>query len=205
MLPNLPVLSPPIIDMSFVRPVEQLPPPILYTIKDSDVLENIALEQHTTVQRLFDKNTSIIDPNVIETGQTLVIPAVDEVLADRPMPAIVEEPTQAKLSTTPSPSVNAGGFLSTYQKGQCTAWVASHRYVPNGWGDATNWKSAAKRAGWTISATPVPGAIGWTYGHVVLVVSVSDGKVVISEANYDWHGSIRTITVPTSKYTYLYN
>lgn len=90
-----------------------------------------------------------------------------------------------------------------YPVGQCTHYVWSRRPVP-GWGNATSWLYEAKQAGWTISDKPIAGAIGWTYGHVVYVESVQGSTVTISEANYDWRGSIRTITVPTSKYTYLY-
>lgn len=88
---------------------------------------------------------------------------------------------------------------------QCAGWVASKRYVPAGWGNASNWRSAAQRAGWTISGRPVAGAIGWRGNHVVYVERVNgNGTVRISERNYDWKNSIRTITVPISKYTYLY-
>lgn len=88
---------------------------------------------------------------------------------------------------------------------QCAGWVANKRYVPIGWGNASNWKNAATRAGWTISRLPIAGAIGWVPGHVVYVEAVhNNGTVTISEQNYDWKNSIRTITVPVSKYVYLY-
>ena len=90
-----------------------------------------------------------------------------------------------------------------YPAGQCTWLVWSKRPVPS-WGDASEWKWQAKKAGWTVSNKPVRGAVGWTYGHVVWVQSVHGKTVTIVEANYDMNGSIRTRTVPTSKYTYLY-
>lgn len=102
---------------------------------------------------------------------------------------------------------NASQRTSGTQSGQyyqCAGWVASKRYVPAGWGNATNWKNAATRAGWTISKTPVAGAIGWRPGHVVYVEAVHGNTVTISERNYDWKNSVRTITIPTSTYTYLY-
>lgn len=96
---------------------------------------------------------------------------------------------------------------NTYQAGQCTWYVKNRKgNVPNGWGDATNWKSAAISSGWTVSDKPVAGAVGWTYGHVVFVEAVLPNDMVrISEMNYNWIAfSQRTIEIPASKYTYLY-
>lgn len=109
-------------------------------------------------------------------------------------------------NTATSPVRRSGGqSTGWYYAGQCTAYVASRRYVPDGWGNATDWKYHAQAEGWTVSSVPVAGAIGWTYGHVTFVESVNgDGTVTISEQNYDYNGSIRTITVPVGKYTYLY-
>jgi surface antigen len=91
-----------------------------------------------------------------------------------------------------------------YPKGQCTWYVSTRRPVGQ-WGDASEWKANALADGYTFSATPVPGAIAWRLGHVAYVETVHDnGTVTISEANYDYRGSIRTITIPVSEYQYLY-
>lgn len=118
-------------------------------------------------------------------------------------------PTQAQ--TTPEQPRNSPKQVNTtsqglngYELGQCTGWVASHRYVPAGWGDATNWRQGAINAGWTVSNTPVVGAIAWRYGHVAYVIGVSGNTVTISEQNYDYHSSIRQITIPVTDYAYLY-
>lgn len=110
-----------------------------------------------------------------------------------------------KPVSTQKANITAGNApQGYYPKGQCTWWVSTKRPVGE-WGDATEWKYHASREGYTISSTPVAGAIGWTYGHVVYAESVNDdGSVNISEANYDWKGSIRYITVPASKYTWIY-
>lgn len=95
--------------------------------------------------------------------------------------------------------------LNGYYSGQCTAWVASKRHVPPGWGNASDWRDSAIAAGWVVSDIPVAGAIGWTPGHVVYVEAVNlDGTVTISEQNYDWNSGIRTVTVSVNKYTYIY-
>lgn len=95
--------------------------------------------------------------------------------------------------------------LNGYYLGQCTGFVASKRYVPPGWGNASDWRDSAIAAGWVVSDIPVAGAIGWTPGHVVYIEAVNeDGSVTISEQNYDWNSGIRTISMPVSKYVYIY-
>lgn len=118
-------------------------------------------------------------------------------------PEVVQVTTQAQ-STVKTPVSGSQG-LNGYEDGSCTGHVASLRYVPAGWGNASSWKQGAINAGWTVSSTPVPGAIAWRYGHVAYVVGVGDGVVTISEANYDYvRYHTRTIDVPTSSYIYLY-
>lgn len=99
---------------------------------------------------------------------------------------------------------NGSTGLNGYYEGQCTGYVASRRYVPPGWGNASDWKYNAQRAGWTVSSTPVAGAIAWRSGHVAYVESVQGDMVTISEQNYDWNSGIRTITIPIGQYLYLY-
>jgi surface antigen len=101
-------------------------------------------------------------------------------------------------------AVQGSQGLNGYEPGQCTAFVASKRYVPSGWGDATNWRYNAINAGWTVSDVPVAGAIAWRSGHVAYVESVGDGTVTITEQNYDWNSGIRTITIPVDSYQYIY-
>jgi len=109
-----------------------------------------------------------------------------------------------ELKTADKPIIKGSTGLNGYEAGQCTAWVASKRYVPNGWGNATDWKANAISAGWTVSNTPVAGAIAWRAGHVAYVESVGNGVVTISEQNYDWNSGIRTITIDVNKYLYIY-
>lgn len=198
---DIPVLSQDLPVINIVIKQEEKPKPKLYKIVAGDNLTKIANAHQTSIERLWAANTQLADPNTIEVNQELKIPLNDEVLPERELPVTIEVPTV--VSNLPRSS-GAGFSSGWYTAGQCTAWVASQRYVPNGWGNATDWKWHAQTEGWTVSSVPIAGAIGWTYGHVVYVISVGDGVVTISEANYDWNGSVRTITVPTSKYTYLY-
>ena len=57
------------------------------TVNPGDNLSKIADEKGTTFKRIFDANESIQDPNVINPGQELRIPADNEQLPDRALPA----------------------------------------------------------------------------------------------------------------------
>lgn len=63
--------------------------PNMVTVNPGDNLSLIADAHDTTFQRIFNANESIADPNIINPGQQLRIPAADEQLADRPLPAPV--------------------------------------------------------------------------------------------------------------------
>lgn len=65
------------------------------TVNSGDNLSLIAEAHDTTYQRIFNANESIVDPNIINPGQELRIPAADEELADRPLPAPASAPIYA--------------------------------------------------------------------------------------------------------------
>lgn len=128
--------------------------------------------------------------------------ATQYIASEEPFYCIDKAPVAKKTAVTPQ---NGSSGLNGYVRNSCTGWVASHRYVPPGWGNASSWKYHAQQAGWYVGNTPIVGAIGWTYGHVVFVTAINgDGTLEISERNYDYRGSVRTITVPVGKYIYLY-
>lgn len=113
-----------------------------------------------------------------------------------------------KTSNTPpkaqSPVRTAGNSSQAssgwYPKYQCTWYVSTRRAVGQ-WNNASDWAWQAERDGYTVSTTPISGSIAWKYGHVAFVESVSGDTMVVSEANYDSRGSIRTIEVPVSSYS----
>jgi LysM repeat protein len=81
------------------------------TIEPGDSLSAIAKEHKSSVQRLFDANTYIENPNLIFPGKDVRIPAADEQLATRPMPvAATPAPT-----TAPTPQVAPAPAVSTYR------------------------------------------------------------------------------------------
>jgi LysM repeat protein len=69
---------------------------VMVKVAPGDSLIDIATEKDLTVQRLFDANEKIEHPNLIHPGDELRIPAKDEKLTTRPMPAdAVVEPAVA--------------------------------------------------------------------------------------------------------------
>jgi LysM repeat protein len=66
-------------------------------VQANDSLSKIADAKGTTYHRLFDANTQIADPDVIHPGDVIRVPAADEQLASRPLPAdaVVSQPVQA--------------------------------------------------------------------------------------------------------------
>ncbi len=105
-------------------------------------------------------------------------------------------------------AVNSSGGNS-YEPGQCTWGVKNWKpEVGNDWGNANNWGYAAAAQGWTVSSTPVVGAVAWStrgvYGHVALVLGIDNDTVTIKEQNYNYNGAVRTTTVPVEQYQYIY-
>lgn len=109
-----------------------------------------------------------------------------------------DKPVAPKTATQGTQGLNGYAYPS------CTGYVALRRYVPPGLGDATTWFSRAQAMGMETGTEPRAGAIGWTWGHVVFVEAVHGDTITISENNYDWQGSTRTIEVPKYQYQYIY-
>lgn len=109
-----------------------------------------------------------------------------------------ESSVKLATATTRSRATAPAGWFS--DSSQCTYYIWSRRAVGK-WNDASAWLWQAKRDGWSTGSVPRSGAIAWKMGHVALVESVSGSIMTISERNYDYQGSTRTITVPISSYT----
>jgi LysM repeat protein len=69
-------------------------------VADGDTLDKIAQTYGTTYLRIYDANEGLTDPNVINPGSFLRIPAADEQLPDRPLPGTA--PAQASAPATPT-------------------------------------------------------------------------------------------------------
>lgn len=144
------------------------------------------------------------EPPPLEVGRPVIKIELVEAL---------EKPELVELAPLPEkplePPIRPSDGTNTYEPLSCTWWVKQWKpSVPNSWGNANTWDDRAATDGWTVSDTPVPGAVaqsdrgGW--GHVALVLEVYGNTILIQEGNYDYAGSTRTKTVPTSSYTYIY-
>jgi LysM repeat protein len=76
--------------------------PVMVTINPGDSLSAIAAAHGSTVQRLFDANTDIDNPDLIFPGHQLRIPDPNEQLANRPMPAGSAAVTQSVQEVAPA-------------------------------------------------------------------------------------------------------
>lgn len=69
-------------------------------VQPGDTLTEIAQENSTTWQRIYDKNPSISNPDLIYPNETLVIPVANESLAPRPLPATSQPNTSQPVNIT---------------------------------------------------------------------------------------------------------
>lgn len=205
-----PLLTPLI---AIVRPVEEKPKPEIkptkYIIKKGDTLTRIAKAHKTTWKRLWFKNISLSHPDKLTPGKPLNIPHANEKLKPRKIPEpiqILVNPTLPKRTATNIVRYTRSNPGNWYTPGQCTWGVKNWRPdIPNNWGNAYEWLSNARAIGWPTGNKPRVGAIGWTYGHVVLIIGVSGSTVTYKDMNGRWIPyEIRTGTVPASKYVYIY-
>lgn len=195
----------PTVTIKVEKKKETKPKKIYYTIKQGDTLTKVSKAHRTPLRRVICANPKITNPDRIDVGERLKIPRRKDKLRCAKIKSLDKIAVSDKATT--KPSVNSGGFSVApsgwYPVGQCTWYVWTRRPVGM-WGNASDWLYNAQRDGVATGSVPRAGAVGWTYGHVVYVESVQGDMVTISEANYDWNGSIRTITVPAGKYQYIY-
>ncbi len=83
-----------------VKPAE--PAPIIVTVQPGDSLSKIADANGTTWVRLYNANTGIANPNIINPGDQVRVPAPEEVLDERPLPqpVVVVAPVQTYQAQT---------------------------------------------------------------------------------------------------------
>lgn len=192
------------------------------TVQMGDTLTAIADAHSTTVNDILVTN-AISDPNLIEPGQVLQMPAPPQGLAGfssslkAAATAFMAPPVQAtqpqmQATTTVAaaqPTYHAASSAgNTYVAGTCTWYVKSRvPSLPNQLGNGGyGWLSAAAAFGYATGSSPAPGAIGVESGHVVIVESVNgNGTVNISEMNYAGQvGVVHYRTTSASEFQYIY-
>jgi surface antigen len=187
------------------------PEPVKHVIEDGETLVSVAIKHKTTWQRLYYKNVQVSHPDVINPGETLIVPSADEQLAERALPEPpVAARTEPKRSSAPwytqSRMSRGSSAGNTYTYGYCT-WYAKNKRpdLPNNLGNADTWVSRAAAQGIPTGSAPRVGAIGQRGMHVVYVERVNaDGTVYISEMNREGWNVVSTRTVPGSYFHYIY-
>ncbi len=182
---------------------ETKPKKIYYTIKKNDTLTKVSKRFKVPVSRVICANKQLDNPDLIRPSERLRIPHKKDKLKCAKIKKQI--PATVRLS---KPLVNSRGFSSSenlYEYHSCTWWVKEWKPSVGNWGNANQW---GYNSGLGIHSIPIVGSIAWSarggYGHVALVVGVSGDNVTIKEGNFDYAGSVRTTSVPTSSYQYLY-
>ena len=167
---------------------------VVHTVKDGDTVQALAEKYKASADRVVAFND--LELGGLKNGTKIVIPAGQ--LPETERPGYVAPRT---FTTTRTTSGGGGNFMSgsvgnRYAYGYCT-WYAYERRAQMGrpvgsfWGNANTWAAAARAQGFTVSRTPVAGAVlqtsygGGGYGHVGIIESVDHeaGTVTYSDMN----------------------
>jgi LysM repeat protein len=81
--------------------------PQTVVVNDGDTLDGIATAHQTTYVRMFDANSKIENPDLIYPGDSLRIPAANEQLPNRPLPADAPAPAAAPAASQTQASYQA--------------------------------------------------------------------------------------------------
>jgi len=146
---------------------------IVYTVKAGDTPASIAAKYSADEGQVIALNDAEI--NGLQAGDQIIVPN------GRVAPVI--------SYSSYSGGASLGAFAARYggngyDYGWCTYYAASRVSIPNNWGNANTWDNYAALSGWTVSRTPVAGAIAqsdaFSYlGHVGYVEEVSaDGTMM---------------------------
>lgn len=159
---------------------------IVYTVASGDTASALASKYRSDESRIVAFNDAELS-GLVE-GEQIVIPDGEIVPPPRPVYA-----TAANFSAVYGPG-------NGYDRGWCT-WHAANRRLesgrplPRNLGNAVTWSPRARAAGFTVSDTPVAGAVIWHdqsqsgyvaggLGHVAYVESVNpDGSIIVSDMN----------------------
>lgn len=92
------------------QPIERQP--IIVDVVKGDSLSKIAKAHNTTYKRLFDANTSITNPDIINPGDKIRIPFEDEVIVERALPSPTPVPQKAPVQKKVAP-VSSRNYTSS--------------------------------------------------------------------------------------------
>lgn len=189
---------------------------VVYTVKDGDTLASIAAKYKVDAERIVLYN-DLDASGALPKDAKIILPSGELPEAERPG---YVAPTRSYGGGSSALSRSNNFFKASvgnrYAPGNCT-WYSYERRLQLGrpigsfWGDAKNWATSGRAAGFTVNNTPAPGAIfqtraGWGgYGHVGIVERVENGRVFVSDMNYGGYNVIthRELENPGS-YMYIH-
>ena len=154
---------------------------IVYVVADNDTVDSLATKYRASKEKLIAVND--IELTGLKAGDTIFISGGQQPVAPR---ATRTTTTTSGSSGNSSADYNFvaqyGG--NGYYYGYCTWYAANRVPVPSNWGNANTWDNRARSSGWTVSKTPVPGAVAQTdsmswWGHVAVVEAVSEDGTMI--------------------------
>ncbi len=189
-------------DKIFILPVTG----IKYKIKSSDTIKKIAKKYKADEKEIISYNSLPADGR-LKVGVEIIIPGGEKEEPRRATPNTVLQRRNyygtSGGSTKRRPSIidknPKRGHRFPY--GQCTWYVAQHKYVPWG-GNAGTWLYHARAYGAKTGKKPKVGAIMVTseswYGHVAIVTKVKGNSVYVKEMNYKGWAIASTRVVPAN-------
>jgi surface antigen len=147
---------------------------IVYTVGANDTPDSLASKFHANKDKIIAYNDAEIKG--LTAGQRILIPDGNQVVARA---AAAGNVVRGAFAWGSAPVYGSNG----YDYGYCTYYAAARSGAPSNWGNANTWAYYAPASGWTVSKTPVKGAIGQTtsgyFGHVAIVEDVSaDGTMI---------------------------
>jgi len=173
---------------------------VIYTVQKGDTLSAIVKKYQGNLaetQKYYSENIKIGQKIVVIGGKSPHAPVPDNRATSR----VATSRGVVTRNTSSSRSLAGGGSKQNgYPWGWCTWYAAYRRNIPHSWGNAGQWLSSAKRAGYATGSAPQAGAVivtreSW-YGHVAYVEAVSGDSITISEMNYEGWGVISRRTIP---------
>lgn len=196
-------------------------PGIAYTVKEGDTVESLSEKYKSDIQLLISLNDLEKD-RTLTPGAVIILPNGELPEVERPE-YVVANGNNSKYHSGAAGSSHYSAVYASgnrYAYGWCTWYAWQWRKdnlgdaMPSNMGNASSWARSAAGAGYTVSRSPVYGAVfqttsGSYYGHVGVVTAVhGDGSVTISDMNgiAGW-GRVGSKTISAeeaAKYNYIY-
>lgn len=134
-----------------------------------------------------------------------------KILNERRKIQVLQQRLKLKLSRIVPAGRNSVDYIgNNYVPGNCTWYVKQKRPdIGNNWGNANQWLSSARAAGYKTGNIAKTGAIGVSFegfaGHVVYVEKwLGSGRLLISEMNFGALFQTNTRVVNEAEFSYIY-